>query len=102
MSITKKKARGRGFRPPAPCLDVVSLCLPLGCSRLVDRLITRARLSGLYVNRAALKVYVPRGRWREKAIRRSRHKEVIYRAHDEAIIIVNKAVAPHEESKRKR
>ena len=47
-----------------------------------------------------LKVYVPRGRLHKEAIRRSRHKEVIYRAHNEAIIIVDEADATHEEAKR--
>jgi len=48
-----------------------------------------------------LKVYVPRGRLHKEAVRH-RHKEVIYRTHDEAIAIVDKAVATHEEAKRKR
>src|SRR5215212_8487804 len=50
--------------------------------------------------RTALKVYAPRGRLPKEAVHR--HKEVIYRAHDEAIAIVDKAIATHEEAKRKR
>ena len=74
--------------------------MPLGCSSLVDRLIARPILSGSYLDRAALKVYVSRGRVPKEAVHRP--KEVLYRAHDEAIAIVDKAIATHEEAKRKR
>src|ERR687883_308727 len=51
--------RAGGLKPPAPSLDVVSLCLPLlSCSSLVDRLITRRGSRGLYGDVAAREVYV--------------------------------------------
>ena len=54
-----------------------------------------------WLSHTVLKVYVPRARLHKEAVHH-RHKEVIYRAHDEAIAIVDKAVATHEEAKRKR
>ena len=53
-----------------------------------------------WLSHTVLKVYLPRG-WLHKEAVHHRHKEVIFRAHNEAIIIVDKAVATHGEAKWK-